>query len=943
MTPALPRIITTSQEAWKLLEKDYTLRLSLVASEWAAEHLRAWNAVFAEGRRRGNSAYYGPALVDMEIADMDKRAQWNYGIFCEIWEIQGRKKCRPFFQTMFDHGINPMLSTREGRFRYELELHLKRTRRGFSQGLPAIMHSMKQRAAQLRAKWNTKIEVAARDAENQDRLAREPEAQSVSAPAPSMVYAVGDPGRTDDLSWQQLSIAFAKLAEEENGKRCLGVMATQELNHPGDIAVWTINDSYSENFKARFELLASQAGKSLGPLPGGATPFFYWLHRLYQHLREERSSLSRFQIYTSESDAGNQVSLECPLVESACEASSTFCLRLQKRALENGHEGKEISVCYQDWIENNLVSVSMPAKISERNSVSLVAESAQIPIPIEFLSSRLQEIRMLRGSVAFGSPSNFLDVKAETHGLMWAITRRGLWMAQQPPSAGVYIDAHGMHYGMVSINETNATFDELAISPGLDQNKLATSPFLNSAGLAIPSASPQVRPAAPHPSGLRVNAPEILPARIPRVPRAFISYSWDGDEHEEWVFKFARRLQGESGVQIILDRWHLNPGQDKLHFMEQAVATSDYVVIVCTEKYAQRANDREGGVGYESGAITSHMAEDMATNRFIPVLRQGSFKTSLPIYIKGRLGVNLSNEPYREDEYERLIRVLHGEPIQPPPIGKRPEFSNSLPVQVRPKRTPEAGQYASLEVQAESSCDFSPRALLHSKELSIKAFPIIEEANWSEEIELAVAAGTSEIDSIFSRFRGQKDVLVVAYGFDVALAKLKAMNRTVSAGKAIWRIQLVPVRTDFSNDLEMGTSGTSADEFAEKRVRRLLLNENPMAIKSDKGDMLARANELMFESLIQGLNSIVKIEHSTFIDLHADFGDDPIKFTEIAWISAVADLKLSAAIQQINHLKVELNRNVLNVDFSGRRYRKYVNVNPYEIEVNGSITFPAQG
>ena len=211
----------------------------------------------------------------------------------------------------------------------------------------------------------------------------------------------------------------------------------------------------------------------------------------------------------------------------------------------------------------------------------------------------------------------------------------------------------------------------------------------------------------------------------------------------------------------------------------------------------------------------------------------------------------------------------------------------------------------------------------------------------SEEIELTVAADTSEIDSIFSRFRGHKEVLVVAYGFDIAMAKLKAINRAVASGKVLWRIQLDPIRTDFSNDMEMGTSGTSADEFAEKRVRRLLLNENPMAIKSDKEDMLGRLNELTFESLIQGLNSIVKIDHSTFIDLHNDFGNDAVKFTEVAWISAVADLKLSAAIQHIDHLALALNRNVLNVDFSGRRHRKYENVPPYRINVKGSMTFPS--
>jgi hypothetical protein len=245
------------------------------------------------------------------------------------------------------------------------------------------------------------------------------------------------------------------------------------------------------------------------------------------------------------------------------------------------------------------------------------------------------------------------------------------------------------------------------------------------------------------------------------------------------------------------------------------------------------------------------------------------------------------------------------------------------------------------EAQAASSCEFSPRALLLSKELSIRAFPVIQESSWSGEIELTVAADTSEIDSIFSRFRGHKEVIVVAYGFDVAVAKLRDVSRVVMSGKAFWRIQLDPIRTDFSNDMEMGTSGTSADEFAEIRVRRLLLNEKPMAVKSDKGDMSGRLNELTFESLIQGLNSIVKIEHSNFIDLHNDFGGDPVKFTEIAWISAIADLKLSAAIQHIGHLKLVLNQNILNVDFSGRRHRKYQNVPPYEINVQGSMTFPS--
>jgi TIR domain len=169
-----------------------------------------------------------------------------------------------------------------------------------------------------------------------------------------------------------------------------------------------------------------------------------------------------------------------------------------------------------------------------------------------------------------------------------------------------------------------------------------------------------------------------IPTATTGVPRAFLSYSWDGRDHQLWVTKFAERLQGESGVEIIFDGWHLKPGDDKLHFMEQAVAESDFVVVVCTPTYAERANRRQGGVGYESMVITSELAEHILTNKFIPVLRKGTWDSSLPIYLRSRMGVNLSEEPYQEDEYEKLLRVLHGEPIQPPHLASKPVFAKKL-------------------------------------------------------------------------------------------------------------------------------------------------------------------------------------------------------------------------------------------------------------------------
>lgn len=157
-------------------------------------------------------------------------------------------------------------------------------------------------------------------------------------------------------------------------------------------------------------------------------------------------------------------------------------------------------------------------------------------------------------------------------------------------------------------------------------------------------------------------------------PVAFISYSWDSDTHKDWVFNLANRLQGKDGVQIILDQWHLPAGHDKAIFMEKSVTRSDFVILICTPDYARKADSRVGGVGYEATIITGELAENISQGKFIPVLRQGEWKSSLPVWIKTKSGIDLRNNPYSDDQYEDLLRALHNEPRKPPPVGPKPDF-----------------------------------------------------------------------------------------------------------------------------------------------------------------------------------------------------------------------------------------------------------------------------
>src|SRR5262245_43784133 len=104
------------------------------------------------------------------------------------------------------------------------------------------------------------------------------------------------------------------------------------------------------------------------------------------------------------------------------------------------------------------------------------------------------------------------------------------------------------------------------------------------------------------------------------VPKAFISYSWDDDAHKEWVRQLAIRLRAD-GVDATLDRWHAAPGDQIAAFMERAVRDNDFVIAICTPRFQERSDGREGGVGYEGDIMTAFALTSRDKKKFIPVLR----------------------------------------------------------------------------------------------------------------------------------------------------------------------------------------------------------------------------------------------------------------------------------------------------------------------------------
>ncbi len=160
-----------------------------------------------------------------------------------------------------------------------------------------------------------------------------------------------------------------------------------------------------------------------------------------------------------------------------------------------------------------------------------------------------------------------------------------------------------------------------------------------------------------------------------KTKKVFISYSWTS---EDKVLELAQRLMSD-GVEIVLDKWDLQPGQDKYIFMETSVSDPkiDKVLLICDKAYQEKANQRKGGVGNETLIISSKIYQSTEQTKFIPIIFEfdEDNQPCLPNYIQSRIYINLSNDEIFEKEYEKLLRDIYEKPEhRKPALGKKPEW-----------------------------------------------------------------------------------------------------------------------------------------------------------------------------------------------------------------------------------------------------------------------------
>ena len=173
------------------------------------------------------------------------------------------------------------------------------------------------------------------------------------------------------------------------------------------------------------------------------------------------------------------------------------------------------------------------------------------------------------------------------------------------------------------------------------------------------------------------STPSKLDPKEPQQPlstiRIFVSYSHTSPDHEQWVERLGTFLR-ESGIDARLDIWNLRYGMDLPQFMTNELALAARVILISDEKYAEKADGRVGGVGWETMIVQGDMANQPPdSNKYLVIVRSKDIEAGLPRYLKTKFVIHWPEDTSDERNRQILLRELYDQ-VKAPPLGQKPVF-----------------------------------------------------------------------------------------------------------------------------------------------------------------------------------------------------------------------------------------------------------------------------
>lgn len=153
------------------------------------------------------------------------------------------------------------------------------------------------------------------------------------------------------------------------------------------------------------------------------------------------------------------------------------------------------------------------------------------------------------------------------------------------------------------------------------------------------------------------------------MSEVFISYSWENEEHNNWVVKLAAILI-HNGIKTLIDRFEIFPGSNLEKFMKNGITKSRYVIAVISNGYIDKINKIGSGVSKEIQLMNDYLDKEM----IIPILKSNT-DGRLPDLFDGLYYMNFDKERF-EPAIIELLGQISGQVSKLKPIMGKNIFEN---------------------------------------------------------------------------------------------------------------------------------------------------------------------------------------------------------------------------------------------------------------------------
>lgn len=154
--------------------------------------------------------------------------------------------------------------------------------------------------------------------------------------------------------------------------------------------------------------------------------------------------------------------------------------------------------------------------------------------------------------------------------------------------------------------------------------------------------------------------------------RTFISYTRTDERHFNWIKTLATFLR-DNGIDARIDIWHLKTGMDLPQFMTNELSLADKVIIISNKQYAEKADGRFGGVGWETMIIQGDISRlPPESTKYITIVKEDDLEKGLPTFLKTKYVIHWGSNQTEPINRQRLLNDLLNLEAVLPPLGVPP-------------------------------------------------------------------------------------------------------------------------------------------------------------------------------------------------------------------------------------------------------------------------------